>query len=211
MKTTDSLKEIERRAYRSIFEDGIYDILVAIAFLILAWISVLDYLGIPTIYGYLFGIIFIPFCVLGKRYITIPRMGAVKFGARRRKRRLFLFIVCAAFIFLTLPLMPMLSAGGMAEGLPGDSGITLIVGFVMVPLIVLAAYFLDFPRLYIYALLISFGILHSGFLSRWVGMPFNSLISFGVPGLIIFAYGLVLLFGFMKKYPKPTPEVTHVS
>lgn len=211
METTNSLKEIENRAYRSIFEDGIYDILAAIMFFILAWISVLDYLELPTVYGYLFGIILIPLGVLAKRFITVPRLGAVKFGVGRRKRKLYLLIGCAVFIFLTLPIAPTPSIGGAAAGLAGFSGIPLIVGFMMVPLIVLAAYFLDFPRLYIYALLISFGMIHSGFLSSWVGIPYNSLISFGVPGIIIFLYGLVLLLNFMQKYPKSSPEINHAG
>jgi len=211
MKTTDSLKEIERRAYRSTFDDGIYDMLFGMVFLILALIPVLESVGIPRFYGYLFGIIPVLFSWLGKRYITIPRLGAVEFGPKRRSTRLLFLLICAAFFFLTLPLLFMTTAEGFGGSLAENSGIPLIVGMVVAPLIVVAAYFLDYPRMYIYALVLSFGIPHSGFLYDFVGKPFNSLITFGIPAAAILVFGLTLLFRFMRKYPKPTSEVPDVS
>ncbi len=94
MKTTDSLKEIERRAYRSTFEDGIYDIQFGLLFLIVACIPILEIVGISRLFGYsllIISPILLPW--LGKRYITIPRMGAVEFGPKRKsKMRLLLAI-----------------------------------------------------------------------------------------------------------------------
>ena len=211
MEKTESLKQVERRAYRSIFADGIYDMFFGVLFLILAWIPVLESVGIPSLYGYLFGLIPLFMAWLGKRYVTIPRLGAVEFGTKRRSRKLLFLIICAAFFFLTMPLLLMTSAAGFGESLADNVGLPISLGLIVAPLILIAAYFLDYPRLYIYAVVMFFGFPHSGFLYDYIGKPLNSLISFGIPGLAILAYGISLLFRFMKSYPRPTEEVAHVS
>jgi hypothetical protein len=211
MEKTESLREIERRAYRSTFADGIYDMFFGVLFLILAWIPVLESIGIPSMYGYLFGLIPLLMAWLGKRYVTIPRLGAVEFGAKRRSRRLLFLLVCAAFFFLTMPLLLMPSVAGFGGSLAENVGLPMTVGLVVAPLILVAAYFLDYPRMYIYAVIIFFGIPHSGFLYDYVGKPLNTLISFGIPGLAVLLLGISLLFKFLKGYPKPTQEVAHVS
>jgi hypothetical protein len=211
MKVTDSLKEIERRAYRSTFEDGIYDILFGMLFLILALIPVLGAFGIPVWCGYLFGIIPAVFAWFGKRHITIPRLGAVEFGKRRRSRRLLFLMICAGFFFLTLPLLLMISAKGFGGGLAENSGIPLAVGMVVAPLVIVAAYFLDYPRMYIYAAVLFFGIPHAKFLYPYLGKPFNSLITFGIPAAAILVFGLTLLSRFVRKYPKTIQEGVNVS
>ena len=115
-KTTESLKQIERRAYRSTFEDGIYDILFGMGFLILAWIPVLESVGIPRLYGYLLGLIPVLCSWLGKRYITIPRLGAVEFGSKRRGKKLLLVVISAAVFFLILPVLMMVAATDLSAG-----------------------------------------------------------------------------------------------
>ena len=52
MNTTESLKKLERRAYRSTFEDGVYDIQFGLLFLVFAWIAVLEALGVSRFIGY---------------------------------------------------------------------------------------------------------------------------------------------------------------
>lgn len=208
MNNIKSLKEIEKQAYRSTFDDGIYDILVGIVFLIITLIPVFSFFGIPTIYCYLIGIIDFLIFWLGKRYITIPRLGAVSFGQKRKKRKLLLLLVCGAFVFMTFPLLLMM---GDSFGIADKVGIPIIIGFVFVPILILIAYFLDYPRMYIYAALLSFGIPNALFLHEFVGLPYNAFISFGIPGLVIFGYGCVLLVQFIKKYPAPTVEVNHAG
>ncbi len=211
MRTPDSLKAVERRAYRSTFNDGIYDIFFGIAFLILGWIPVLRNIGIPGNYEYLPFLVLPLILWLGKRYITIPRLGAVEFGPKRKTRRLLFLVVCAAFFFMTLPLLLMPAFQDFGAGLSENVGLPMTVGMVAGPLVMIAAYFLDCPRIYIYAALLFFGIPHSGFLYDFVGIPLNSLISFGLPGAAILIYGLTLLVNFMKKYPGPTSEANHAN
>ena len=142
---SSSLKEIERRAYRSTFADGIYDIQFGLIFLTFASIAVLEAYSVSRYIGYSLFLIPLILPWLGKRYITVPRMGSVEFGQRRKKRRLVVLVVAAIVLFLTLPLFIMLSQ----QSLSGGMGWNLVAIFVA-PLFVLVVYTADFPRLYIY-------------------------------------------------------------
>jgi len=211
MKPTDSLKQIERRAYRSTFEDGIYDIVFGIGFLYLGWIRVLRIFDIPRNYEYLPLLILPVILWLGKRFVTIPRLGAVEFGSKRKARRLLFLVACAGFFFLTLPLLYMPQFQNFGVDPSANVGLPMAVGLVAGPLVIALAYFLDCPRMYIYAALLFFALPHSGFLHRVVGSPLNTLITMGLPGFVILIYGLTLLFNFMKKYPRPAAEVNHAG
>ncbi|MCK4655696.1 MAG: hypothetical protein KAT85_01655, partial [candidate division Zixibacteria bacterium] len=141
-----------------------------------------------------------------KRYFTIPRMGSVHFGPKRKSRKRLLLVIAGLVIVLTMPLMIMFADNGV---LGSTSWLSLAV--LAFPVFVIAVYSMDFPRLYIYAALLIFGVVASEFLLDYIGAPFNTIISFGIPGLAILVYGISLLFRFMKSYPKPTQEVAHVS
>ena len=211
MTTADSLKEIERRAYRSTFDDGIYDTGFGLLFVILAWIPVLTTIGIPPSLGYLIGILLIPACVLAKRFITIPRLGAVEFGPKRKTKRKLLAILSLAIVFLVFPLPIMMGSRGFPGGMGGNLAVPAAVGTIVALLIALAGYFLDYLRLYIYAAILVVTYPHAELLNDYIGAPLDSLVSLGVPGVIILIYGLSLLSRFVKKYPKPTVEVPHVG
>ncbi len=201
-----SLREIERRAYRSTFQDGIYDIQFGVLILIFALIAVLESVNISRFYGYPLLILPIILSWLGKRLITIPRLGMVEFGPGRKSRRRLALLISVIVFLLTLPLMIMIIMQGVSVG----SG-TLVIALFAAPLIVIAAYAVDYPRMCVYAAFLFFAVLQSEFLYGYVGQPLNSLICFGLPGLIILAYGLTLFVEFLKKYPRQVPEADHVS
>jgi hypothetical protein len=211
MKKPDPLKEVEQRAYRATFDDGLYDLLFGLIFLILAWIPLLDLAGVPRSFGYSLVLVAALVLWLGKRHITIPRLGAVEFGPKRKARRRLFLLIAAAALFVMMPVAIMTFSKGLPIAAGEGLAVPLVVGLVAAPFLVVAAYVLDYPRLFIYALILCFGIPHAQFLYEFVGTPFNSLISFGLPGAAVFIYGLTLLFKFMKKYPKPSPEASFVS
>ena len=192
-----SLKEIERRAYRSTFEDGIYDIQFGFLYLVFALISVLEAIGISRFFGY--ALLVIPLIIpwLGKRYITIPRMGEVEFGQKRRKKNRIILVIGAVVLFLTLPLFFMIGSASIS----GVLGWKLIAVFVA-PLFVLAVYTTHFPRLYLYAALLIAGVVEAEFLLNLVGSPLNAVYSFGLPGIVITLIGINFLIKFIKTYPR---------
>lgn len=192
-----SLKDIERQAYRSIFADGIYDIQFGLIFLVFALIGVLEAFGISRFIGYT--LLPIPLIVpwLGKRLITIPRMGEVEFGEKRRKRKLTSLIIGAIILFLTLPIIIMI----ISDNQMGAIGWKLIALFGA-PLFILAVYTTDFPRLYIYAALLLASAVEAEFLVGSIGSPLNVILSFGLPGIFITAIGINLLIKFVKTHPR---------
>lgn len=207
MKTTDHLADVERRAYRSTFDDGIYDIQFGLVFLILGLIPVLETIGVSRYVGYFLLItssVLNPW--LGKRYLTIPRMGAVAFGPKRKTRNRLLLAIGAGVLILMLPLIIDIVRDNGPRGLGWP-----MIAMIVAPVVVVSAYAMDFPRLFIYVGLLLFATVESEFLLEYVSEPWNTVISFELPGVIISAIGLTLLCGFIKKYPKEVSEVDHVS
>ena len=99
------LKGLEKRAWRSAFQDGIWDIYLGLLFLGLAIAPFGDAFGLPADLGGMIIILCwnsmtVLFLILGKKFITIPRIGFVKFGAKRKKmkKRLLVFLIFNVFI-----------------------------------------------------------------------------------------------------------------
>jgi hypothetical protein len=192
-----SLKEIERRAYRSTFTDGLYDIQFGLIFLVFALIPVLELIGVSRFVGY--SLLLIPLLIpwLGKRYITVPRMGTVEFGEKRKKKKLIAWVAAAIVLFLTVPLFIM-----MIKQNPSSSLGWKLIAIFAAPVFVLAVYTTDFPRLYVYAALLFFGVVLAEFLLGQVGSPLNSVFSFGIPGVVITGIGVGLLVKFVRSHPR---------
>ena len=158
------LKEIEKKAFRSTYQDGLWDIYIGIvvasmAIIMLAtrnkdnpWaFMLLAFAGMAAGYLIFWG---------GKKFITLPRMGQVKFGEARqkRKRRLAFVLGCVIVIQMGIVLLTaaawLIPALGVTlqDWLPGVDAERLLVaslGALFVgPAMLLVAYFNDFPRLY---------------------------------------------------------------
>ena len=206
MNAQESLKDLERRAYRSTFQDGIYDIMFGIIFLIFAWIPILEYLNVSRLIGYAFLIIPILLPFIGKRMITIPRMGLVEFGPKRKTRSRILLYVGLGVVLLTLPLFIIM----LAQGISGRMGWLLIAIFAA-PIFIIAVFSLDFPRLFIYSAFLLAGVVEAEFLVAYLGEPLNSIIAFGLPGAIILTIGTAMFVEFIRQYPLTKAEANHVG
>ena len=99
------LKEIEKKTWRSFFEDGIFEIYmgtlhvgvgIAWSFIDVAPFSIYNLFGIMLI---VFGFLFF---ILGKRFITYPRVGKIKFGRKRKVRKLKTIIVLSVNLVILL-------------------------------------------------------------------------------------------------------------
>ena len=202
-----NMKRLEKKAWRSAFQDGIWDIYFGLLFLGLAIASFGDILGLPAELGSMIIVLFwntmtVLFLILGKKYITVPRIGFVKFGAKRKKikMRLLAFLVfnlVLAFLFLFVNIsgiFEMINIGGIIE--------PLVIGLLLitVPLSVLA-YFLEFNRLYVYAIFFGLGFFNSELLYPFVGSPIDIFLSQGLVGIAVFSIGLIYLIKFLRKYP----------
>jgi hypothetical protein len=206
------LKSIEKKVYRSFFEDGFWDIFIGMLLLgfSLGWTRIIFDIMEP-LYILIISIIWntITFLIyyLGKKFITIPRIGIVKFGqkrkARQKKLKIFLLINvlfgCVVFILTFFGLLEFLAIGGSLT--------PLLIGLISYTFpFTIIAYFLEFNRLYIYALMGGFSFFISDVIYSILGSPLDSIIGFGVPGGIMVAVGLIFLIKFLRKYPKPKKD-----
>jgi hypothetical protein len=159
-----------------------------------------------------FAVIGLSYLILwaGKKYITLPRLGQVKFGAKRRKRKRTLAVVLALIVAIQVGVVllsvalwanpelaagvPFLSASQSATDLLVASLGALFVG----PSMAVVAYFNDHPRGYYIAVLMSVAV----FLMIWTGTPVYMLIA----AALIIIPGLVLFVRFLRQYPRPPAE-----
>ncbi|MFW9968812.1 MAG: hypothetical protein ACFFDF_01345 [Candidatus Odinarchaeota archaeon] len=202
------LKSLEKKAYRSTFDDGLWDLFTGLIILSLGIASSvgslfnLSEIWITIIPALVLNIIAFLIFYLGKKFVTVPRIGFVKFGQKRKSKQLKLkiFLIIFAVVNLILAILPFT---GLLRTIPVEPLlITLIlgIGFFTFPLCI-TAYFLDFTRLYYYALLAGMGLFLTNLIHPMVGAPFDTLLTFGIIGVGITVIGLYYFIQFLKKYP----------
>jgi hypothetical protein len=210
MSQTIDLKELERKAWRSVFQDGLWDIYLGLLLLAMAVGAWLSERGVAKSvqYAVYIGLVVLAMGALwaGKRFITLPRMGRVKFGPKRKRARALVSLILTFSVLVGLVLMlvtvRLKSNPDLAALLSPDLLIPLVwVGNVII-VFGLGAYFLEFKRLYfigvMYALAIPFDIV----LHEFAGIDI-SYVAFGAPAVAILVVGLVVFVRFLRDYPIP--------
>ena len=208
-----NLKELEKKAYRFAFKDGIYDI---------AWGALLISIAIAPILReiiYLGYIIFLILpapliIILGKKYITAPRIGIAKFNQKRIKAQKRIVLISSILIPLSI-LLVILTAMGIFPGNIGSmlGGYAIPVGAGIFAIVLLSgtAYLIDFPHFYIYAVIIGLGIPIADILHNTIGPPMDNLLTFGVAGIVLLIFGIVTMSRFLQRYPIPKEEIPNAS
>ncbi len=81
MSENPNLKELEKKAYKSTFQDGLWDIQLGLIILGIALNAFIrnDYFLIPY-----YAVIIVIF-MAAKKFIIVPRIGLVKFGKERKR------------------------------------------------------------------------------------------------------------------------------
>jgi hypothetical protein len=216
MNTPLSLKELERKAFRSTYQDGLWDLytgLIVVCMSIFIYRPAGGYSPVNIVLALsAMGVAYTLFWV-GKKFITLPRMGQVQFGEYRRRRKRTMIIAMSVMVMVQIILFILtLLVWSNPEWrvnikfhLPGGNNMDLIVagiGALMVGLgMSLVAYFKDFPRGFFIAIMIAFAV----FLMLYLNQPVYPI----VIGLIIALPGLVLLVRFLQKYPLLQKEKSH--
>ena len=197
-----NLKSLEKKAWKSTFQDGLWDILLGLVFFIPAVNGLLvnnDYILIPLY------IVSILLFVTAKKRITIPRIGLVKFSEKRKKKGYVITMILAASVaFLTI--MVVMKNRGFLSGAEGIPAGPFIVGLNILIVFGLMAYFLNFNRLYLYAVLVGVVEPVSVVLEKEniLDGPYLMLLVIS-SGMII--TGIVLFVRFMQQYPLQEGEV----
>lgn len=204
MEESLNLKEIEKRVWTSYFQDGLYDILLGCFLLGIGF----NY-AFGNFIGYLItsigGLIFL---FIGKKYIVLPRLGRVRFGSKRKLniKRLSIASVVNTGLLVTLVSLRFI------PGLPPVrvEGIFIPIFFsllIFIP-ISLVAFFLEFNRGYIIAVMGGFSIFLTEYLRGYeIETSLTGFITFGSTAIIIITWGIILFLRFLRKYPLQEGEV----
>lgn len=216
MSAIPDLKEVERRAFRSTYQDGLLDMYFGAIVMAMAAFMYRPEDGyspaniiLSTVVIAVAGVLF----WLGKRFVTLPRMGQVRFGPARKRRGRTLAIILGLVVLVqagivALPVLGWLSpqAAAQVNGFLAAHHLERLavaaVGSLFVgPPMILIAYFGDFPRGYYIAVMMSLAVFVMILLNR----PVYALV---IGGLIVLP-GLVLFVRFLKRYPLPPEGVPH--
>jgi MFS family permease len=210
-----NLKDLERRAYRSTFQDGLWDLYLGGIMACLGILGIIPSMEDETwvwLIGYtvLIGGVLALF-ILGKKYITVPRLGAVKYGAKRKRRKMILTIIMSltvlinlVFVLLTMgvikaPIWMQNSVDDLSRQGILNVLIAVAAGLFVTVIMCIVAYFIEFMRGMYIALLFGTGI----FIDMYFDLPVVMLV-FGILAAIP---GLILLIRFIRKYPKQSKQV----
>lgn len=206
MSKSIDLKALEKKAWRSVFQDGLWDIYLGIllmAFAVSAWLDTLS-ISEDLRMGIYIGVMLFAMLVLGvgKRFITIPRMGRVKFGVKRKKMQNYTRLVLLFSVVVGL-IMYWVTASIYAGESGGIFSMRWLMPLVWVLNIVIvagaAAYFLEYDRLYIIGLLYALTV-PLDFVIKIATQVDVGMYIFLVAGLIILLMGSVYLYRFMRDH-----------
>jgi hypothetical protein len=210
------LKEIERRAFRSTYQDGLWDMLWGAIVMAMA-ISVHRPEDGYTLANIVVAMVVPPVAYglfwVGKKFITLPRMGQVRFGPARKQKGRTLAIILGLVVLVQAGIVGLTALGWLdpqvgarINGFLADHSLERLavaaLGSLFVgPPMILIAYFIDFPRGYYIAVMMSLAV----FLMILLNQPIYALV---IGGLIVLP-GLVLFVRFLKRYPLPQESVPH--
>jgi len=182
------LEDIESSAFRAYFEDGMLDIFFGVMFLISGVRSAFDH---PIVSLLILAAVLAP--ILGKRYITIPRLGVVKFGAVREHRRLNLLLVIVAAVLISSLILVMSMTTDVLDGrILGD----LIFGAMTIVITYSIGRFVEYPLLVVHGVIFAVIAMVSGLYGNDV-----SAVAWLVGGSISTLIGLANLSKFLGRYP----------
>lgn len=205
-----NIKKLEKKAFRSFFRDGIYDLfmgLILLSFglpLILNEFGWVDYktITMPLLIPLILNVGALLFVVFGKKYITTPRLGIAHFGKTRKRKmkhvKLLLTIsVLIGVIIFFLSLFKMFPVGG-TTGIPLPF---VIFGIQSLLVFSFMAYFMDFTRLYLYAFLFAVSLPMTFWLKRNTTLHYPSLWVFTLTTVPILVIGCIVFIQFLTRFP----------
>jgi len=206
-----SFKTLEKRAFRSFFKDGIYDVFLGLILLglglpfILNEFELIDYetITMPLLIPLILNIGALVFFIVGKKYITAPRLGIVRFGKTRKRKMMHVKLLLAISVLIgvitfLLSLFKVLPVGGKT-GIPLAG---VIFGVKVLLVFSLAAYFMDFTRLYLYAFLFAISLPLTFWLRKNAVLTYPSLWVFSLTAGPMLVVGWVLFIRFLHQYPR---------
>jgi MFS family permease len=206
------LGEIERKTWMSYYQDGLWDIffgLMLAASALSAWFShtnvpssvrIPSYLAVTVLAGLVMW--------MGKRFVTIPRLGRVKFGPARKAKMTKLRIVGFASVSITWALL--VTGLGAKNGWlrPPEwwqarseyigSAIAILTFLIFFSFM---AHFLEFRRLYLYGVLFALQEIAGVGLRDLAGIDSGFFIGAAFAAVISLVIGVIVFARFVRENP----------
>ncbi len=213
MSQNMSLKDLERKAFRSIFQDGLWDMFLGALLLVMGFGPVLGAMKPTTSeIGWILvtflaadGLVCLGFWA-GKKFITTPRIGLVKFGTRRKARINKVRVALSIAVLLGIVMFVLRTTGNSstAGGLPLAAYIWVAQSIIVFGL---GAYFLNVGRFYIYGVLYALPVPLGFMLIQNTKSPISFLLPFIISAMVMITIGAVLFIRFLRDHPLPAEEL----
>jgi len=211
MNSMVNLKELEKKAFTTVFEDGLWDIFIGIMlFCFMVAPLLLNDWGFGDFWSV---VIFLPVVLvflwsikISENRITAPRLGIVKMGENRRKKVFGLQIILVFTVVLGVII-------GLVVFLLGDKLYSInwffpaTTCFVFMFSFTAAAVALNVRRYQWYGIMITV-LVPMGEILFWKGLIKHHGIPlvFGIVALIILGTGICKFLLFLKHFQLPTEE-----
>lgn len=196
------LTKVERKAYLTYYQDGIYDLLVGLSLLGMALGAATEVFTVAAIAP------LVPILVAPglKKAVTLKRLGYVKFSSQRESKEETnrLRLVMLMTITALLGVFVFFGYSGQATWQLWIRSLGIIpFGLVLAVVAFALGLLYDVRRWYLYAPIILAAFIVGHVLELRLWFPF------AVPGIVIFVIGLVLFVRFLSRYPKASAEEFH--
>lgn len=209
-----NLQGIERKSWRMLQQDGLMDCLFGVIFLAAAVVAVLDQMPVPD-WARITTLMVIQFSGVGamtllRLRLVAPRLGRVKYARRRVRQLGRLRVLLAVCVLVTAALVALTALSGRLGftllGNVGGLGVWLLITAVVFVPVAGLALVLDYPRLLVYAGLLS-GV---EFLHIVVELPdrvpYGGAYAYGLASVIAFSIGVPIFVRFLQTTPRPNLE-----
>lgn len=209
MQTPMDLQSAERKVFQTTCADGLWDILIGCIFLEFAIAPFLS----GSLGDFWSSAIFLPFWALVylgirliRKKVIEPRVGTVQFGKARKikLRRFSIIMMIVNTLVFGLGILVAFTFNGFAgnNALARSWIITSAFGFFLLAGFSLTAFLLDFPRLYLYGLLLFI----APFVGEWLYQNRGAVhhgypIVYGVASGTMIITGLILFLRLLKNSP----------
>jgi hypothetical protein len=208
-----NLKSIEKKVWLTSYQDGIWDIYWGVLLLGFGISPILEDFGLIKPLNFLiFPILAFLILFLGKKYISVPRMGMINFGEKRKSDHKRLFILGIITFIITVIIFFIVKQNLLKSSFTNSMANTtmpVVYAIIFISALSVIAYFMDYKRLYFYAFLFGLSIPLAETLYFVVGEPMDGLIAFSFTSAPILITGIILLFKFVKTVKPILPEVNH--
>lgn len=200
-----SLRAIESTGWKTMHENGLFDLFFGVVLSANALSMLLDELGVAaairigsTLALYAVGIV--GSWLVRRRYV-VPRTGTAKFGPERRHRIRWARIVLAISVLLTLAAIARFPPAHWFRGL-GDYAPSALIGSIILISLAVISYAFDPPPMVIHGMLFVGAEFATVALGRSLPTLVPGAVALGSAAVVSLTIGLVVFARFLRTVPR---------